>query len=128
MASPLAVGPVKPGLFPGQADQTGSAGGCPGTLDPGRQIVSQDNPNGVSRIGGQAGTQRPLTLPRARTKPGTQGRGPYPHSPCRIGYPASGRETYTVLQHYARLDAVRFQFTATEPRSAGNEGPGGITA
>ena len=100
----------------------------PGTLDPGRQIVSQDIPNGVSRIGGQAGTQRPLTLPRARTKPGTQGRGPYPHSPCRIGYPASGRETYTVLQHYARLDAVRFQFTATEPRSAGNEGPGGITA
>ena len=50
------------GLFPGQADQTGSAGGCRETLDPGRQIVSQDNPNGVSRIGGQAGTQRPLSL------------------------------------------------------------------
>src|SRR5215471_14058476 len=25
---PLAVGPGNPGLFPGQADQTGSAGGC----------------------------------------------------------------------------------------------------
>ena len=73
MASPLAVGPVKPGLFPGQADQTGSAGGCPGTLDPGRQIVSQDNPNGVSRIGGQAGTQRPLTLRPRQDKAGEAG-------------------------------------------------------
>src|SRR6266699_2533313 len=35
-------------------------------LGPGRQIVSQDNPNGVSRIGGQAGTQAsdPRPIPR----------------------------------------------------------------
>jgi hypothetical protein len=31
-------GPVNPGLLPGQADQTGSAGGCQ-NLGPGRQIV-----------------------------------------------------------------------------------------
>src|SRR5258707_10537555 len=31
---PLAVGPVNPGLFPGQADQTGSAGGCHENLGP----------------------------------------------------------------------------------------------
>src|SRR6266487_3863847 len=47
---------------PGQADQTGSAGGArkPG---PGRQIVSQDSPSGISRIGGQAGTQAPDPMP-----------------------------------------------------------------
>jgi len=48
-------GPGNPGLYPGQADQTGSAGRCQ-NLGPGRQIVSQDSPSGVSRIGGQAGT------------------------------------------------------------------------
>jgi hypothetical protein len=31
---PLAAGPVNPGLFPGQADQTGSAGGCQKNLGP----------------------------------------------------------------------------------------------
>src|SRR6516225_6229353 len=30
---------------------------------PGRQIVSQDSPSGVSRIGGQAGTQAPTLRP-----------------------------------------------------------------
>ena len=30
---------------------------------PGRQIVSKDNPSGVSRIGGQAGTQAPTLRP-----------------------------------------------------------------
>ena len=59
---PLAAGAVNPGLFPGQADQVGTAGGChrPG---PGRQIVSQDSPSGVSRFGGQAGTQAPDPTP-----------------------------------------------------------------
>ena len=32
-------------------------------LGPGRQIVSQDSPYGVSRIGGQAGTQAPDATP-----------------------------------------------------------------
>ena len=35
----------------------------PEKLGPGRQIVSQDNPGGVSRIGGQAGTQAPDPTP-----------------------------------------------------------------
>jgi hypothetical protein len=52
-----------PASCPGRADQTGSAGGCHKNLGPGRQIVSQDNPNGVSRIGGQAGTQAPDPTP-----------------------------------------------------------------
>src|SRR5258708_15938176 len=49
-----------PASDPGQADQTGSAGGArkPG---PGRQIVSQDSPSGVSRIGVRPGP-RPLSL------------------------------------------------------------------
>ncbi len=42
---------------------TGSAGGVPENLGPGRQIVSRDSPNGVSRIGGQAGTQAPDHTP-----------------------------------------------------------------
>ena len=46
-----------PASDPGQADQTGYAGGCQKNLGPGRQIVSQDSPSGVSRFGGQAGTQ-----------------------------------------------------------------------
>src|SRR6202011_3683553 len=46
-----------PASDPGQADQTGNAGGCQKKLGPGRQIVSQDSPSGVSRFGGQAGTQ-----------------------------------------------------------------------
>ena len=32
-------------------------------LGPGRQMVSQDSPDGVSRIGGQAGTQAPDPTP-----------------------------------------------------------------
>jgi hypothetical protein len=35
----------------------------PENLGPGRQIVSQDSPSGVSRIGGQAGTQAPDPTP-----------------------------------------------------------------
>src|SRR6266700_7157665 len=62
-----------PASSPGQADQTGRAGGCRETLDPGRQIVSQDNPSGVSRFGGQAGTQRPLTLRPHHHKTGEAG-------------------------------------------------------
>src|SRR5512132_4329920 len=54
---------------PGQADQTGSAGGAR-KLGPGRQIVSQDNPSGVSRFGGQAGAQAPDA-----TRPSPQDQG-----------------------------------------------------
>jgi hypothetical protein len=35
----------------------------PVNLGPGRQIVSQDSPDGVSRLGGQAGTQAPDPTP-----------------------------------------------------------------
>jgi hypothetical protein len=48
-----------PASCPGQAEQPTAPGGCHETLDPGRQIVSQDSPNGVSRFGGQAATQAP---------------------------------------------------------------------
>jgi hypothetical protein len=43
------------------------------TLGPGRQIVSQDNPNGVSRFGGQAGTEETLTLRPFQDKTGEAG-------------------------------------------------------
>ena len=53
-----------------------------GTGD-GRQIVSQDSPYGVSRIGGQAGTQAPDPTP-VPVKTGEAGPEDYPQSPCRI--------------------------------------------
>src|SRR6266568_1802405 len=68
-----------PASSPGQADQTGRAGGCREILDPGRQIVSQDNPSGVSRFGGQAGTQAPDPMP-APPQTGEAG----PEAPIRI--------------------------------------------
>ena len=68
-----------------QAGQIGPAplAGAIKTLGPGRQIVSQDSPDGVSRIGGQAGTQAPTLRPYP-VKPGKPGRKHYPQSPCRI--------------------------------------------
>src|SRR6266702_7376230 len=59
----LSLHDALPASCPGRADQTGRAGGCHKNLGPGRQIVSQDNPSGVSRIGGQAGTQAPDPTP-----------------------------------------------------------------
>src|SRR2546427_122733 len=70
---------------PGQADQTGSAGGArkPG---PGRQIVSQDNASASAESKVRPGPRlRPYA--RTTTKPRKQGRKHYPHSPCRIFTP-----------------------------------------
>ena len=59
---PLAVGPVKPWPLI-QARQIRPAAPV-GARKPGaRQIVSQDNPSGVSRIGGQAGPRLPTLRP-----------------------------------------------------------------
>src|SRR6266496_894546 len=60
---PLAVGPVNPGLLPRSGRSDRQRRWVPENLGPGRQIVSQDNPSGVSRIGGQAGTQAPDPTP-----------------------------------------------------------------
>src|SRR6185437_9681937 len=54
---PLAAGPVNPGLLHRTGRSDRHAGGCHKNLGPGRQIVSKDSRSGVSRIGGQAGTQ-----------------------------------------------------------------------
>jgi hypothetical protein len=54
-------GPVNPGLLPGQADQTGSAGGCH-NLGPGRQIVSKDSPSAASADSEVRPGPRPPTL------------------------------------------------------------------
>src|SRR5438067_5585247 len=66
-------GPVNPGLLPGQADQTGSAGGCH-NLGPGRQIVSKDSPSAASADSEVRPGPRPPTLrPNRHT---TQEAGP----------------------------------------------------
>src|SRR6266566_2435363 len=74
-----------PASCPGQADQTGSAGGCqkPG---PGRQIVSQDSQSGVSRLAGQAGTQATdPTPPLTENLGGGTGALPTSSLPTRSG-------------------------------------------
>src|SRR5713226_576906 len=53
-------------------------------LGPGRQIVSQDSPSGVSRIGGQAGTQASDPTPAPPRNQGSRAGSTYPQSPCRI--------------------------------------------
>ena len=59
---PLTVGPVNPGLLH-RLGRSGRHRLQVPNLGPGRQIVSQDSPDGVSRIGGQAGTQAPDPTP-----------------------------------------------------------------
>src|SRR5580700_12218245 len=55
--------PVNPGLLPRPGRSDRQRRRVPENLGPGRQIVSQDSPDGVSRIGGQAGTQAPDPTP-----------------------------------------------------------------
>src|SRR6266702_5973561 len=63
---PLAVRPVHPGLLPRPGRSDRQRRWVPENPGPGRQIVSQDSPSGVSRIGGQAGTQAPTLRPHHR--------------------------------------------------------------
>src|SRR6266705_6400558 len=69
---PLAAGPVNPGLLhrTGRSDRHRRQ--VPLNLGPGRQPVSQDSPHGVSRIGGQAGTQAPDPTPVSRQNRGSR--------------------------------------------------------
>src|SRR6478736_5587956 len=60
---PLAAGPGTPASCPGRADRDGTAGGCHKNLGPGRRIVRRTAREGVSRFGGQAGTQAPDPTP-----------------------------------------------------------------
>ena len=64
-------------------------------LGPGRQIVSQDSPDGVSRIGGQAGTQAPDLTPVS-----SQNREAGPEALSTVSLPNRARKiitTFTVL-------------------------------
>jgi hypothetical protein len=57
--------------LPGQADQTGSAGGCQGNLGP----ADTSNPkttSGVSRLAGQAGTQATDPTPKPNQNCGSR--------------------------------------------------------
>ena len=76
-------GPVNPGLFPGQADQTGSAGGCLKTWGPADRSISRqpERRRPIRRSGRDPGL-RPYA--RTRPKPPKQGRKHNPHPPCRF--------------------------------------------
>jgi hypothetical protein len=75
-------GPVNPGLLPRPGRSDRQRRWVPKT-GPGRQIVSKDNPSGVSRFGGRPGS-RPLTIPPRHLKAGKAGPKAYPHPPCRL--------------------------------------------
>jgi hypothetical protein len=84
-------GPVNPGLFPGQADQTGSAGGCLKNLGPGRQAgiktARAASADSEVRPGPRPPTLRPHQPKTTQAGPEAekQGQKHYPHPPCRIG-------------------------------------------
>ena len=79
---PLAVGPMNPGLSTGRADQTGRAGGCQ-TWGPADRSSRRTARSGISRIGGQAGTQCP-DLALTESQSGKPRQEHCPHSPCRL--------------------------------------------
>jgi hypothetical protein len=56
--------PENPGLLPRPGRSDRQRRWVPQKPGPGRQIDSQDSPSGVSRFGGQAGTQAPTLRPR----------------------------------------------------------------
>jgi hypothetical protein len=67
------VGPVNPGLLPGQADQTGSAGGCLKTWGPADKSISRqpERRRPIRRSGRDPGPRR---YARTSPKPRKQGR------------------------------------------------------
>jgi hypothetical protein len=95
---PLAVRPGNPGLLhrPGRSGRQRRQ--VPENLGPGRQIVSQDSPSGVSRIGGQARTQAPDPTPAPPQNHGSRA-GSTTHSlPAESGRP----ETRQIVDVVAR--------------------------
>ncbi len=72
-----------PASCPGQADQTGSAGGCQKTRDPADRS-SRRTARAASAESEVRPGPRPRPYARTTAKPWKQGRKHYPHSPCRI--------------------------------------------
>ena len=85
-------GPANPGLLPGQADQTGSAGGCH-NLGPGRQIVSKDSPSAASADSEVRPGPRPPTLRPNRDTTREAGPEALPTSSLPIPHGAPPRES-----------------------------------
>src|SRR6266702_1620962 len=73
-----------PASCPGQADQTGSSGGCLKTWGPADRSISRqpERHRPIRRSGRDPGLRRYAST---RPKPGKQGRKHYPHPPCRLG-------------------------------------------
>ena len=85
-------------------------------LGPGRQIVSQDSPSGVSRFGGQAGTQAPDPTPVPH-----QNRGSRAGSTIHI-FPADYSRLMRVPS--VRLASRRSTGSGVLPHSRRSAGPG----
>ena len=72
-----------PASCTGQADQTGSAGGCQGLGPADKSISRQPERRRPIRRSGRDPGLRPYA--RTRPKPRKQGRKHNPHPPCRLG-------------------------------------------
>jgi hypothetical protein len=80
--------PPDPGPRPlAQDGQIGTAPpAVPQNLGPGRRIVSRTAREGISRFGGQAGTQASDPTPAPGQNPASRPRSEdYLHPPCRFG-------------------------------------------
>jgi hypothetical protein len=69
-------GPVNPGLLHRTGRSDRQRRWVPKNLGPGRQVVSQDSPDSVSRTGSQAGTQAPDPTPVPSQNRGSRAGGP----------------------------------------------------
>jgi hypothetical protein len=115
-----------PASCPGQADRTGSAGGCLNTTRTQPTGRYQDNPHTASgRITGQTGSQ-PRPYARNHPKPRKQGRKLYSHPPCRFSTPWSLSRLSTCCAQIILSWTDRVSPATLTPASdnAGPPGPG----
>src|SRR5690349_46274 len=89
-----------PASCPGQADQTGSAGGCQRNLGPADRSFPKTT-SGVSRLAGQAGP-RPPTLRPNQSKTWKQGRSTTHILPADYALPIDGDFVRAVWYRAAR--------------------------
>src|SRR6185312_12311177 len=99
-----------PASCPGQADQTGSAGGCQRNLGPADRSFPKTT-SGVSRLAGQAGP-RPPTLRPNQSKTWKQGRSTIHTLPADYGLRSDDELALAERHRRASYGAVPFAAVA----------------
>ena len=104
-----------PASCPGQADQTGSAGGCQKNLGAADRSFPKTT-SGVSRLAGQAGP-RPPTLRSNRSKLRKQGRSTIHILPAEYALPGDDEFAMAKLHRTASSGAVSPVLPSPAPAS-----------